>query len=534
MTENSRKISPTLTKNNFDAWEQATLNYLYAKGWENMYTTSFVNPRDAARDAAAAIADEEDEAQAISPVSARADDISEEDRRAAWGAITSSLSNRYLLETRKTKLGEVEELLRSLRGRFYRDSTVTKEALKKKLRDSHLENFNSLDAFLDDFDITVSRLEELGIDYDEDEQRSLIFKGLTPEYEPIVTHFNLQERPSSTAFVINKLRDYEAQHLSTQKKQRTNEHAYSTSSNRDNTNTVSRVPCRDHIKGKCRRGNRCRFLHIQRPNSPNSNNSQGQRPTCKHCNKQGHTEDKCWKKHPHLRPNNTNTNQQNRNNQVRFTTQNSYNILAEPEHNDTPQEPIMPEFSYVTEVKIPEEVYNTTENTSNNVWLLDGGSTCAITYDRDNCTNIRKSNAVITVGGGHKFISKEIGQHRFTVATTRGLRTFNVDNIRICPEFKRNILPEICFLKKNCTVVKKNNTAYIFQNSSESHNCQQTTLVCQAEQNEKNGLFYVTESSKHEFLATKTNKSDLKHHSNSDNVQHIKKTHPGSIKKPRT
>ena len=492
--DNIKRISPVLTKNNFDAWEQATLNYLYAKGWEAMYATSFVNPKDAAADAAAAAADTDDDESKTEAISARADNIAESDRRSAWGAITSSLSNRFLLETRKIKLGEVEDLLRALRGRFYRDSTVTKEHLKTKLRDIHLENHKSLDSFLDTFDVLVSRLEELGVDFDADEQRSMLFKGLTPEYQPIINHFNLQEKAPSTAFIINKLRDYEAANLPHGRNNRGSEQSYGTvsiSNGSSGGSSKSNVPCRDHTRGKCRRGNRCRFLHVQRPNS-NSSSTSNNRPHCSHCNKQGHVADKCWLLHPNLRPSSNNANKQ-----VKFADHNNFHVLSDSSENsqDQANEPAShTEFAYICNDTVPAESYAASDQTPRNVWLFDGGSTCAITYDRSNCTNIRPSKAIITVGGGHQFESHEVGLRRFVVETSKGLRSFSVDNIRICPEFKKNILPEACFLKKQCTITKRNSKAFVQLHNSKTNAI--TALVCEAEQNPTSGLFYITESHK--------------------------------------
>jgi len=49
----------------------------------------------------------------------------------------------------------------------------------------------------------------------------------------------------------------------------------------------TREVCRNFAAGKCRKGNKCRFLHVEKPKF------QG---TCNHCGKKGHKEANCYKK----------------------------------------------------------------------------------------------------------------------------------------------------------------------------------------------------------------------------------------------
>ena len=62
--------------------------------------------------------------------------------------------------------------------------------------------------------------------------------------------------------------------------------------------TVQAV-CFDFTKGKCDRGDGCRFLHSS---GADKNKQASSVVTCSHCSKKGHTADACYTLHPDKRP----------------------------------------------------------------------------------------------------------------------------------------------------------------------------------------------------------------------------------------
>jgi len=125
-------------------------------------------------------------------------------------------------------------------------------------------------------------------------------------------------------------------------------------------------------------------------NSPNTN-----RPQCKHCNRQGHTEEKCWKKHPHLNPRN--------------------------------------KTSTDTELAT---TLTLSQSQSHSAWYLDSGATKHITNSRNHYTSYRNYHISVQQGNGDTITTHGIGDIQLQTNTGK----INIRNVLYAPEIITNLL----------------------------------------------------------------------------------------------
>lgn len=112
---------PKLTSENFDVWDRALQDILYALGWDQLYQLSLLEDQRADEDAIKAF-----------------------DRRAAWGLIKLSLSDDLAAKVDSVQRGEVEELLRAITSQYYKATVQTKHAIRRRLEKATLSDFQDL------------------------------------------------------------------------------------------------------------------------------------------------------------------------------------------------------------------------------------------------------------------------------------------------------------------------------------------------------------------------------------------------------
>ena len=251
---------PTLLEN-FDEWELALKHLFYAAGWIKMYEASFD-------------ADPDPEATA-------------EDRQIAWGVITQSLPMDRLKRVDSVTLGQVEDLIKEIRQQFYRETAGTKNNLKGKMLNAQLENHDCFESYASALQLIFVRLGKLGCEVNDEDRAFYLLRGLPSDYDMVKSNLELpRPDPLSWAQHMHALREFIASHpgIVGGASKHKSENAFSTNDQASPKPQPSQQVCRDHAKGQCTRGSKCRYKHVQAPLK------------CSYCNKPNHSEKECYSK----------------------------------------------------------------------------------------------------------------------------------------------------------------------------------------------------------------------------------------------
>jgi hypothetical protein len=411
---------PTLAKltNNFDIWEIRVEDIFYAQRWDAMYTAS--NTPDQR------VPDEE---------------LPRHARRRAWGVLKASLDDDITSKVKNVRLGDVEDLLRSVRKQFYKATVQSKTKLRKKLMKAQLEDHKDLGTYIAHIDALTERLNGLGSPVPLELKQFHLLEGLPADYDAIKQNIKIPREPALTwEQIVFLLEDYADDPKIPGYSQKTPQDAAHSTQNQ--SNNICRAYARN---GKCRNGDSCKYKHVSRPNAPKQ-----QRKKCNYCKRNGHVEKDCYKK------------QREEKEKKQECTQDDSNKRAY--HARVPAEPIEEEkkidlmsFSVLNDavsdaVNAAVRPPNPEVSTS---WLLDGGSNCIITTNPSLLKNKRQANIKIKVGGGY-VTCKEVGTAHLDVPLSDGSsHTVEFTDVRLVPSFGLNVMPENIFLRKGCTIKKQ-------------------------------------------------------------------------------
>ena len=404
--EKAHKL-PELGQENYDVWEMHVKHCFYAADWLGMYEASQVAPD--------ADADNKRDAEADAG-----------DRKKAWGTITRSLNDEMLKHINHVGLGEVEELLVAIRSYYYRNTVGTKNALKKKMQHCALEDHASFETYSSWLKNTFKRLAGLGYNVSDEDKVYYLLEGLPSDYNAVKTTLTLpRSSPLTWDEHIFMLRDFITSNPgivgNNAPKPDSSFHGFDAHENDEKSQEV----CRDHAKGQCKRGNKCRFRHVEQPRR------------CAYCKKNGHTEPHCWAK----------KREQDRSNDTAHRAQEQQQDLNQPAAEQSQDDWVCAEF----EETLSDEVLALTQSgeTLTNTMLVDGGASSHVSQSESDCFDTVDCHINIKVGGG-VLVCKKTGKRRIYIESGPVVLT----GVRIIPNFGVDVLAENRLLALGCKIVK--------------------------------------------------------------------------------
>ena len=427
----SMKLEPLQLNDSvsFEAWEERIKDFLYAKSGEAMFEASH---------------DPDPDARA-----ANSRTFTDAVRRECWFAVKASLSETITKKVKHIPAGEVEQLLRAIRAGYYRNSVHTKYSLMANLQKIKLDQFQDLPSYIAELKHIQRRF--LACDYklQEDDLIFNMFRGLPVEYKPVIQALKLPRvTPLTLEQIVEQLEEFA---------QDPDVPGTTAKKPKDVALTSSEL-CRSFAKsGRCRFNDRCRFRHERRPSTQESKQQSKQRSKCTYCKRKGHISDNCFKRirteKEKKDKDNGKVKENNGNDEIQSAHDPQENVfLASEQHY--PDDHI---FSLVEQPR-PDSV-----NLNNNkveALLLDGGASCHVTFERKWCVNIRQCNITILTGTSRVKCYK-IGD--MYLKTTAGA-TIILQDVRIVPTFRNNIVAERRFLSKGCKITKSDAKAVISRN----------------------------------------------------------------------
>jgi len=189
----------------------------------------------------------------------------------AQAFIALTLSDQLLENVRDVK--SCKEMWESIRDVFERHTLLNKLSARRKFYTACKSEDETILQFANRIRHLGSTLKSMNVIINENEMAMAFLNGLPDPYDSLI---------SALDAVGNEESKLEFDHVKSrvmQEEQRMGMRIAAASSKAESAALLSQIQKRDGTCANCKT-----------------------RPTCQHCNKKGHTEDKCWKKHPHLNP----------------------------------------------------------------------------------------------------------------------------------------------------------------------------------------------------------------------------------------
>ena len=415
----------TLTSDNYDAWERRLKAIFYAMDWTSIYAAAQTGTSQQAK-------------------------VTDAQRRQAWGLVYCSLEDEMTAKVDDVNPGDVEGLLRAVRGQFYKSTIQTKTKLKKMLEKAQLEDHPDIGTYIAHIKGIIKRLKGMGYVVPDEDAEYRLLEGLPPDYESVKRVIRMpRDTPLTWEQIVFMLEDYASDpripgsgHKSTSKDRS------------HTTHEQQRQVCFKFARtGNCRHGDKCRFRHESAPG-----NDAPTRPKCGYCKKRGHTKGECRKKKK---------DEEQKHDKSHATT----DATTTADKQRAPPEPAPPippvercrDMSFTIQevidiaavTKFKRSLRGHRQASGTTLWLLDGGSNCCVITDPSTCFDIEPADIDIKVGGGN-VKCRQVGKTRMVVplpdGTTHTILKFDV---RIMPKFGVNVMPESHFLKRGCRIIKE-------------------------------------------------------------------------------
>ena len=350
-----------------------------------------------------------------------------------WTAIRRSLQTVPAVHnrTQRGSKGNVEVLIRSVLDYVQKRSQGLDSRLRDEVAATTMADYPSLRAYISDMESKFHRMVSNGIVMTDREQRHLLLRGLTPEYNgvkaSILTFRNRFNKPAELADAISIYADNT---ISVTRTINNREVTLTTVGGQfgDQPRGDNGAVCFNFSKkGNCRRGRGCKFRHVERPTSKQvshaqggqqkrqkvpsehyrrSNTQQGKRAgkaqktgACHNCGKQGHWARECR--------------------------------APKVERNNMTSDWASTTFDFVRAGNIQGLDYIPDR------WLVDSASTCLVANECfPEFFNLRAADISIRVGGGSDLPCSRIGD-----LWVKGVSTpILLVGVRIVPGFGVNIL----------------------------------------------------------------------------------------------
>ena len=480
-TSASKRELPTLTGlENYDLWWSKVEDYFYKKGkaWDKMLAQA--KKREAT------------EEQDPNPKTA-ANDIKQ--RRAAWGVIKDSISAEEAKKYRGIEQGRVEALIRAIRATYNKKSEAALDALTKKLITLTLNDYSDLEAYIAEANIIFSNLEAQGEGLSEGRKAFYLLEGLPGDYEMAKNTLRMPNVSNTYKQVCEYLQQwietrphcpgYSGNDPKRGRGRKRDRVMYATEQSKYPGSGAAKdaAPlCKNFQKtGSCKWGQKCKFRHEQRPGksggSDHRQDKRGgsdrqQKRKCYGCGSETHLLPDCPKKgkqegtrrSPRLAKNKMEHAQRAFAAFLKECYSGSDSDSASeasPAKKPKKKKPMkakkkkggLGESVYTAFVR--EKVYKAARSGGRSMrhrTIIDGGSTCSITTEFDDCIDIKPCREFITVGGKkgkNQLLCKWKGTRVLQQADTRGdAERLLIKDTRIMPKFGAKVIPEHIFLRR--------------------------------------------------------------------------------------
>ena len=406
-------------------------------------------------------------------------------RRVAWETVFNSLSPKEAAKVKSIRIGAVEKLLRKIRVVYDAQSDASLDQLRRSYHGAKLAQYEDLAAYIAFLENCVAEFAKYGKELDLNDRKFRLLEGLPPDYDAAVTALRL---PGSH-FTWQQLTSYLFNYAATNsriagavKVTKAADRVLST------TDTSVTEVCRNFTNtGKCRFGKKCKYVHPELPADKRQTKApptppkapgrktlkcfncggphhvrQCQQP-CPYCNEKGHSEQRCFKK----QNDQGSVNAANSGQDAAAAAQPARDLAVASASSQPSADasavfvtpPSSPYFCFSAS-----SLFDGTSLQASSGWsvpanhfVLDGGANCCVITDpsRHTVSDRRPANLSVNVGGKNKVQCRELCTLHLDQRTLGGdCSGITIKDVRICPAFGINIIPECVFLARGSKIVK--------------------------------------------------------------------------------
>ena len=336
----------------------------------------------------------------------------------AWTVLRRSLNGipSLLARTQRCRFADVEALIRCVLDVIQKRSQGVETRLRDELTAMNLADYPSLAAYIADLEARFSKLAAHGVFVTDSEQRYVLLRGLTANYDNIkssvLSYRDREGNKADLAMAIYLLEDYEDNQAASSTAVRASTLSREVTLATFNPKQVKEKVCFYFAKrGNCRRGSSCNFRHVERAPRPEwqggNQAKRGRTSTrpkpgaCRNCGREGHWARECT------------TPKQER-----------ANVLVNEDWSMSTREFVGHGLNF----RLPYQ---------RDKWLVDSASTCMVANEAcREFSEVKPAEVTITVGGDNQLKCTSVGN--LTIATAQG--PVKLQEVRIVPGFGVNIL----------------------------------------------------------------------------------------------
>ena len=326
------------------------------------------------------------------------------DQEPAKAIIVLSLADNQLVKIMKASTAL--EMITILDSEFESKAVVNKIILKKRLFSFRLEEGKSLSSYVNDFDALLLQLAAVNVVVDPEDAAIQLLVGLPPSYGALVTALETNTNNLKFEVVRAALLNEELKQKYLLEDQRI-EGALVASQGGD-----------------------------KKKSPPTTNKHHADPHVCKHCKRGVHPEEKCWVKHPHLRPSGDKapSNNTRREGKARecLVTVISCNLAADKRN-----------------VKI-------------NSWTIDSGATSHMSFNHSLFSSYKSTERIpVKIENAEYIYGKGIGDIVLPILVNEQTKKVCLTNVVYVPSLWRNLLStkavtsygaSVEFRKENCLI----------------------------------------------------------------------------------
>lgn len=302
----------------------------------------------------------------------------------AQAFIALTLSDQLLENVRDVKT--CSEMWTSIRDVFERHTLLNKLSARRKFYTASKEESESILQFSNRIRHLGSTLKSMNVTIDENEMAMAFLNGLPDPYDPLI---------SALDAVGNEESKLDFDHVKSrvmQEEQRMGMRVAAASSKAESAALLAENQ---------KHGENC----------VNCNS----RPTCKHCGKRGHTEEKCWRKHPNLNP-----------------------------HKSKPPSSSQPAF-YLRDEEADTICllgrHRSGRSTTNlHEWIIDSGCSNHVTFNKSAFTTLSSLNSKIELADGNSVDIVGTGTVELNIIVNGKLKSCRLSNVFLAPELGFQLL----------------------------------------------------------------------------------------------
>jgi len=324
----------------------------------------------------------------------------------AQAFIALTLSDQLLESVRDVKT--CKEMWATIRDVFERHTLLNKLSARRKFYTACKAEEESILQFSNRIRHLGSMLKSMNVTIDDNEMAMALLNGLPDPYDSLISALDAVGTEES---------NLEFDHVKSrvmQEEQRMGMRIAAATSKAESAALISHTKSNDGTCANCKT-----------------------RPTCQHCNKKGHTEDKCWKKYPNLNPHRP--------------------------RNSTPNQPALLVSNEDDAICLLGRHQSEKSSRHQDEWIIDSGCSNHVTFNKSSFTSLISMNSNIELADGNVVDVVGKGTVKLSIVVNGTTKVCYISDVFLAPELGFQLLSVSQLDNKGLTTSFANGRCHVRQ-----------------------------------------------------------------------